>query len=334
MIKIHILFAVAALALSIFDFLRLEIWSQIEYIYSINQLNVLDPGLLVHLPRFLVVYPSYIIGDILEIDPNKIFTIYVSILTSLTSLIWIKTQKLIVVYKKNRNYIFIFPFVLLSIINGRFMFALFGLSLLMYVLIKLKLKLIGSIAGIWIVISLLYASVSSGTFSVALLFMIFTSWRTVLQSILSGGSFAKCAKFLIGFLVLTLLMYFLLLFLLKNLDYYGGGFDGAVNIISHGLGLVINPEPVLENCRTETGLVCTVSLMIVSSVILHVFLSILLIISLIILLFYIRYSKFHTMAKQGIIVSLIGGIFGFTTLMSTIFILPLAMKRSKIRGDF
>ncbi len=334
MIYINLTFAFIAILLSLFNFFRLEIWSQIEYINNIGQLNFLEPSLLVHIPRFIVVYPSFYFGELFDIDENLMFTIYVIILTSLTSMIWLNVQKILVIKREYINYSFVTPFFLLFFVNGRSVFALFGLSLLMVLLIKLRLKLHGPYVFAGIVISLLYASVSSGTFSVALLFLILTSWRLVLNSLLTGNVFVKFVKTLAGLLCFTFLIYFFFLFLKKNLDYYGGGVEGLVNIVSHGMGLILNPAPVLENCNSENGLICSVSSLLLLSDILH---AIFIAIFVMLLSFFsaILYSwNLHLFAKQAIIVSVIGGVFGFTTLMSIIFSFPILLKRFKIRRDF
>jgi len=334
LIHINSAITLIALLLASFNFFKLEIWSQIEYINSIAELNIFDPSLLVHLPRFLVVFPSYYFGQVLDIDENKVFTIYVVLLASLTSLIWIKAQRMLILKARNINYTFILPFILLFFINGRFMFALFGLSLLMMGLIKLKLKLIDGITIVQIMISFLYASVSSGTFSVAILFLFITSWRLVLRSLLTGNFFAKFLKILSMILFLTFLFYFFFLFLQKNLDYYGGGLEGTFNILSHGLGLVLNPAPVLENCSSENGLICSVSSMLLSSTFFHTISVISFIIFYFVLFCFLYFWKIHLFAKQAIVVSLVGGFFGFTTLMSIIFSFPIILKYSKLRRDF
>lgn len=334
MLYINFIITLVALLLASFNFFKFEIWSQIEYINSIAELNYFEPSLLVHLPRFLVVAPSYYIGRVIDINENNVFTIYVVLLASLTSLIWLKVQRMLLVNAKKINYSFIIPFILLFFINGRFMFALFGLSLLMMGLIKLKLKLIDSIAIGQIIISFLYVSVSSGTFSVAVLFLIITSWRLILRSLLTGNLFFKFFKIISVILFSAILSYFLILFLQKNLDFYGGGFVGAFNILSHGLGLVLNPAPVLENCTTENGLICLVSSMFLSYVFLHAISIAFFIIFFFVFFCFLYYWKLHLFAKQAIVVSLVGGFFGFTTLMSIIFCFPIILNRAKLRYEF
>lgn len=327
-------FMLIAVMLAFSNIFGLKIWSQIEYINLMDKLDFFEPALLVHIPRFFVVYPSYYFGKIFDIDENLAYTIYVILLASLTSIIWIKIQRMLVNNNKFRNYSFVIPFLLLFIINGRFMFALFGLSLLMMCLVELRLKINRPFVLGVILFSLLYTSVSSGTFSIAVLFLIATSFRVLLNYLMVKQILVRMINIVFLSLISTFLAYLTILFLQKNLDYYGGGFEGVANIISHGAGLVFNPEPLLDSCSFEGGLICSFSLFLLSDSVYQAVFILFFVILFFAILSYLYLSNLHLFAKQAIFISLVGGIFGFTAFMSIIFVAPVFLSRSKLRGDF
>lgn len=334
MVYINFIFTVIAFSLAFLNLLEFKIWSQITYINQIEIFNYFEAGLLVHIPRYFVVLPSFYFGDIFKVNENFVFTIYVILLASLTSLIWIKIQEIIVSKKKYINFSFIIPFILLYFINGRFIFSLFGLSLLLLILVKIRLNIYEPYMLIGFVLSFLFTSVSSGTFSVALLSIIVTSRRAFINYLFAGSYVIKILKILCFAFVFLVLFYLFYLFFNKNLTFYGGGFGGAHNMLSHGLGFILNPTPLLEYCGFDTGFLCSISLMINSSAFVYLLLIFCFLIVFLYFLLYLYICKIHLFAKQLIVVSIVCGVFGFTALMSIFFVAPIFLKRLKIRPDF
>jgi hypothetical protein len=328
--------ALSVLALTHFlmlhaGYLEYEIWSQIDYLSKLPFGEFTTAGAALHAPRYFVVMPSYILGEMFSVDSDSIFGVYVVVLATATAGIWIATQTLFVRSSRHRTVVWITPFILLHFINGRFAFALFGLSLMVWLLILIKLRRIQlRLALPLLFTSMLYSSVSSGVFSVAVTLLLL-ELRTEVRYFLGAKVTLvwRTVRFIGVFLMFASLMYFAYSFLLKNINFYGGGFEGAFGMVSHGFGLLLNPEPVLENCATSVGVICTVSVILVNSVFAQIT-ALIMFPALIVILAAMTFAlDISPMAKRILTVSAVGGVFGFTTLMCSLVSLPLLVRKGK-----
>jgi hypothetical protein len=131
-------------------------------------------------------------------------------------------------------------FVGLSLfMNGRLSFAFLGMAILLLVLVRRGLDGIGNVRTIlWFPVILWLASVSSGTFAVALGTMIVYPVTLLFARFPSVrmGDALLLAPLAVGTLALSPLS---LLFLRKNVDFYGGGIKGFFNMLNHGPGRMI-----------------------------------------------------------------------------------------------
>lgn len=312
--------------------MQFEIWSQIEYLHG-GDLDPSSVGVLTHLPRYMVVAPAYVLADYFGSDANMIYGHYVLIVLAATSILWIRARSILAGQSAKPLLLMVLPQLLAPIINGRFAFGLFGLSVL------LQLALLDQREGVTVrrlplvLFALLFTSVSSGIFSVGLVFYWLASRRAIqsqsskLRSSQSHLLMIKVARLIIS---LPLLGYFLL-FLSKNVDFYGGGLGGLWAMISHGLGLLVNPQPLLEQCQSgESGRVCSFAGVLVESQVMWLAVALWAIALLVLLLLLLRSIRMPPLAHLGIGVALIGGVFGFTTLLSAMFVLPIAWPTKSV----
>ena len=332
---LFIFITICNINLIIFGFLNYEIWSQIEYFKEIPFENYSSSGVIVHVPRFLIVLPSYILADLFNTDPNQIFTGYVLTLISATSLIWMRLQDIHILESRNKNFTWLFPFVLLFFINGRFAFSLFGLSLMIFSISLKKMNKSKLLVISLLIISLLFTSVSSGTFSVALIYIALEFRRAFGAHLFKFKSILTSIINLFSLIIIsTPLIYFFILFLTKNMNSYGGGLGGFIDMISHGLGLFFNPHPALENCIDNSNYVCKIARILIESELMYVIFIMVFFFTMIAIIVYLYLVAITSMAKRAIIASLIGGIFGFTAFMSLLVVLPIFMHKRKINYIF
>lgn len=328
-----LLLTIAHVALAIVGYLDYQIWSQVEYLSQIPFEEFNSSAALLHAPRLFVVMPSYLLAERLSVETNAIYSLYVVLLASATAWVWIIIQKIVVVKSRNRNFIWVFPFILLHFINGRFAFALFGLSLLLLSIILIKLKRLRfGLALPLLSTGMLYSSVSSGVFSVAFMLLFLELYRERKNFLMSESFFQYLLRSTFIFLFTSSLFYFLFFFMLKNLDFYGGGFEGLFGMISHGFGLVLNPEPILENCSSSMNTACTISIILMSSNFAQAT-AIFMVSALVFVLSVLVYtSAFNPMAKRILAISALGGIFGFTTLMCFLVSLPILVRKKFVNA--
>ncbi|QAU33071.1 hypothetical protein [Janthinobacterium sp. 17J80-10] len=327
-------FALATLAFAVLlasGLLQYEIWGQIDYLHR-AEIDLTSTGMYAHLPRYIVVSPSYILADLLDLDANAVFGWYVYLLVCATSWLWLQLRIAVARRPPIRYYTFLVPFLLAMVINGRFAFGLFGLSLILFILVRARLhgfslwQVAGAIAG------LLFTSVSSGIFTVGLAFLLLT-----VMQFMRFGKFAGSLgirKLFIGLVCVAVsipLAAMLWIFLMKNISYYGEGLGGIVDMVSHGFGLILNPYPVVEQCLADdnTGLVCLAATMFAGSGYVTTMMAISLVSLVVVLAFWLRRSSLMLLARRGVGLACLGGVFGLTTLLSVLFILPVWIKQSE-----
>ncbi|MFA4133397.1 MULTISPECIES: hypothetical protein [unclassified Brevibacillus] len=189
-------------------------------------------------PRFLVSYPSILLSNILDIDLDFAFTIYNIGLFLIMMFLLLNIGKIVrPKYAMVFLIVSILSFVFLSfIMNGRLIAAFLGITIILYIQIKAIWRKNGIrlIDYLLMVIGCFISTVSSGTMIVAFvqLFM---------------GSFVvlKITKKKVRYLVLYLGLFlgafgtYLIVMINKNLDFFGGGLAGLINMFHHGIGVIL-----------------------------------------------------------------------------------------------
>lgn len=197
----------------------------------------------VHAIRLLIAYPGYIISALCKIELNQGFSLYcVFVFTMLYS-------NLISVIKKLIKKIELVPFynilcliycmILFMIMNGRIVFAFCGISMILKC--NAELWVDGKFNFITVVkigLGILLTTVSSGTLVVGCI-VIFLG---ILLSKNFKGIIAKKWLWIIGVLLLPAIYIFgkyVMVMIRKNIDFFGGGIDGIINMLQHGVGRII-----------------------------------------------------------------------------------------------
>lgn len=305
-----------------FGVLHFEVWDQIDFMNK-TQMDISSVGMLAHLPRYLVVSPAYIISDFFGCDFDIVYGWYIFFVTISTAALWVKSREKLLKPTANMRLVILIPFMLLFVVNGRFMFGLFGLSLLLYISISNIQSSLGPTKMVGIFIGLLYCSISSGVFAVGLLFLVLS----FLDSNARKSGVNRLTEWILMLLILVPAIALTGVFLSKNISYFQDEGFGLIGIISHGLGMILSPARVVQNCAEENteGLVCaSASLVSEIGVLLPIFLAL---ITMIVVVAFIKFLKLPKLATRGLAISALGGVFGITTLLSFIFILPICVNR-------
>lgn len=305
-----------------FGVLHFEVWDQIDFMNK-AQMDISSIGMLAHLPRYLVVSPAYIISDFFSWDFDIVYGWYIFFVTILTGALWVKSREKLLKPTANMQLVILVPFVLLFVVNGRFVFGLFGLSLLLYISISNIQSSLSPTKVIGMFIGLLYCSISSGVFAVGLLFLVLS----FLDSNALKLETNKLTEWILMLLILVPSIALTSVFLSKNISYFQDEGYGLIGIISHGLGMILSPARIVQNCAENNtgGLVCaSASLVLEIGMLLPIFLAL---ITMIVTVVFIKFLKLPKLAIRGLTISALGGVFGITTLLSFIFVLPICVNR-------
>lgn len=287
------------LLLVLMDIKSFVLWDQVYDLWYKDVNPLITFFIHPHGPRYLLVWPVFYISSLLSISPNLFFS-YVIVFVFFISLVIFKKSLMINPFFKvtTPHFLlsyFLFLFLIL-LMNGRLIFAILSTCIFLYLYFS-KINLITTF--ILALVCLFLSSVSSGTFTVVL-FWIF--------SYFIFSRISKITDFFY-FLPLVLFMFlfskdYFILVLNKNLNYYGGGIDGVFNMLTHGLGRFL--------------LIDSISIFLI----LFIFIITSLIIFLI-LVFSIKVISSNTiMLMFLVVVSFLGGLFGFSTL---VFAFPLLL---------
>ena len=317
------------------EILVFEPWNQIKYYMTFNWTNWFNPRAFIktipHIPRFTIVYPSYLLKNILGIKINLIYGIYVVSILNLTSILWQRISK----YTSNSNIwsflCSLFPLFLAFIVNGRFAFGLLGITLIIYKAYYRKYN--DSINKNFLIefIGLYLSTVSSGTFFFGLSFFLMTNYREITKSlsyqllILMQLRFNKESSFknIFEFFYILLMLILFFMFTIKNFQYYGGfNINGINGLLSHGFGVIFSRVAFLKECTNSNSAVCNLVHLIDVNPIINPFLIILFCIFLYLLFKILRTNNINYFAKLTIIFSLMSGAFGFTAFLSVLVIIP------------
>jgi hypothetical protein len=295
------------------------IWSQITYLWDahadpIQQLSEVSP----HSLRYALMYPLLIFAESFRVDQDKVFSIMVVAICYLTGRNILSTIKILDPRPHNALVITFFVMAMTEAIfflmNGRISLAFFGYSILLRTIVKVSYhRIVSWKVPILLLFALFLCGVSSGT--------LFSAGGTLAITVLF--EFSKSLRRLqlnkvSLFLILTAVssgyffLKFILVGLIKNLLFYGGGYAGFLSMLQHGFGGVLYPFVSILSLQELIALVlfCT-------------------------LFFSFVLSRFTFSFLLHILVGTIAfGAFGFSTLtlsfMPMMVLLSLKLKRIRL----
>lgn len=196
----------------------------------------------IHAIRLAIVYPSYLMHVFFDIELNLVFGYYCSIIFSLIYIFISKIVDYFVQIKKLHIELMIvlFTIMLACVMNGRICFAFLGFAILIHEMISLYreektmnwiLRYIKVIAG------LILSTVSSGTMIVCLSFvLIMFAFRVLRQKRIQVDSIRLWIICILGAPVLYVGAKYVKSMINKNITYFGGGIEGIINMLQHGIG--------------------------------------------------------------------------------------------------
>lgn len=202
-----------------------------------------------HAIRLLIAYPGYIISNLANIDLDYAYSYYILIIFCFFYInifeIYLYIARFIDFYSYILVpvYIFISIMILSFIMNGRVIFAFLGFAIvlknLIYV-VKSKFYMknyFGILAGV------LLSTVSSGTMLVVIIFLIliivYLYGFKIIYAIKLNQLKMLITLSLVTPVVVVLISYVNLM-LMRNINYFGGGIFGLVNMMNHGIGRYFN----------------------------------------------------------------------------------------------
>jgi len=279
------------------ELIQFHLWPQVIVLWEMNaDFNelILHP----HGMRYLLVYSIFRVADFMGVSYDLIFSLIVPVLVFVTAHYIIKSVSTkLLLSNHNQKVLFFTVFMLLvllsTLMNGRILFAITGASILLSILMSWK-KIAFFKIVIFFLIALILSSVSSGTVFVSIItFVVFVVYQNFNSGRFSWKNISLLCLMMTGtFYIFPLLK----VLIMKNVNYFGGGVDGVVNMLGHGVGRVL--------------LKMDLEVLILS-------LLLLLLVFLINLLL-LRYYNKIIIPLLFIVVSTSGGLFGLSTMMMMI----------------
>lgn len=242
----------------LFGLVQFRLWSQVNVFWSGN-----DPWAEIifhyHGIRYMLVYPLFKLSEWTGLSPDYLFTITAPLLILLVA--WFATRsvqtlggnlsptKRVVVFAGISTF-----FILLSLfMNGRLLFAMAGMSILLWTLLDWNFNR-DLISLCSILAAFLLCSVSTGTFLVAI-----TAFYTFIgvNLVLRNPAVRRRRILLYYAVLLVLLTPHVSALVFKVFDYFGGGIDAMLKMLGHGYGLLLihgNLAIPLAGCLVLAGL--------------------------------------------------------------------------------
>lgn len=211
-------------------FHEFELWGQVVYLWDVK-FPIHNVLLHPHGLRYFLVYPIFILSNYLSVSYDFIFSLVACLCMSLFYYLIIINAVKLGCRSKPKFLIVLIMVLFVSLnMNGRLVFALLGASIFLFMAFHktspMKFYLLS-------IISFMLSSVSSGTISVFIIWYLYY-WLFFREK--------SSIEFMFGWLFILLSIYaifdFVKLFVLKNINFFGGGFEGVINMLSHGFGKV------------------------------------------------------------------------------------------------
>ena len=272
------------------------LWGQVTDIWEGHNLLWSDVLIHPHGPRYALVFPIFTLSKLIGTDYNIVFSYSCVILITLTISLNISISRKILSRRLTFPELCIIPIFYLSLaslMNGRILFAIAGSSLFFFSIINEKK---GVYTIFHLTIAIIFCSVSSGTLSIMVIWMVVC----ILWGKNENHSYTIIKMALLGVFFL-IFGNFLAIVTKKNIDYYGGGLEGAFNMLNHGIGKIAFIDEAIS-----------FSLYII-------FFSVaIIVLSNITLLSQVRIKKHSAKLYFLFAIGLSGGLFGFSTLAVSI----------------
>lgn len=230
--------------LSMLHIKTFEAWDQVTDLWD----SGVSPLLLAvighpHFFRFLTAYPGFLLEGIL---PTVGFSLYISVYFAANVALWRHLTLLLAGRAPSAAGWLVFLAAHLFM-NGRGVIAWTGWLICVLVCVRLIRGDTGGVKPLLLVaLSCWLAAVSTGVFIVvvmALLFFYLQFRRRARVHI--------ARKIVIFAVTVPLLFYvgeYLILAIKKNIDFFGGGIDGVIHMLAHGLGRVLFGSDILAVC--------------------------------------------------------------------------------------
>lgn len=214
-----------------------ELWPQVEFFHTHQELHVSDVYSEPHGIRYLIVWPVYFFSELTLIDRNFLFSCLCAFLIYLVStlLFYVLKANIHTINKNALTFIFFFISCVTFFMNGRLVIGFFSLSLLVLFVFYLNEK---RHLGTWLMLLpllLFCAGATSGVFiavysavTLCIIIRLFFECYGSEQR-LGCACYWALAAFLMLFFPVFLMMFN------KNVEYYGGGVASVMNAIDHGV---------------------------------------------------------------------------------------------------
>ena len=280
-------------------------WEQVSLLWEFD----VSPLLLVghpHMPRYMVAYPGFLLE---ERWPGVGFSAYISFFCAINFALFYEISKLAI--RKPPSAILFIVFISAHLfMNGRGVIAWAGWLLCIWISLRTSTNSARHRQLFLIAPSCLLASVSTGVFIVVFIafsVVLLRCWRAVM----GARTRAQLVALAFGLSIAYTALDFFLLSIAKNVDFYGGGISGVIEMLSHGLGVYFFQANII--------------VIIIFALIIY---------ALLFLLFLNLYNrKKISIIDYFIGISLLGGFFGFTVLTLVIPLILLRLQSLFQRGQ-
>lgn len=232
-----IITSILLLILVIFNLKQFSLWPQVTNLWE-SGFELKDVFQNPHGLRYLLVYPFFIIAEYTNIDYDVIFSFSSIILFYII----LKLNLNLLSYFSIENNISILLVSLLYLLlalemNGRMLFSIIGSSFIIYTSLSNKQSILFYPL---LFLSITLSSVSSGTFILSILW-VFTYLIFAHEKNKNEVVFLLTLGFIISFISIP----YIILLVLKNINYFGGGITGIYNMLHHGIGKIIPIDPII-----------------------------------------------------------------------------------------
>lgn len=202
-----------------------------------------------HAIRLLIAYPGYLISNFTSIELNIAYSYYILMIFCILYINIFETCSYTIRYYGFYSYIIIqyiifFVLIVLSfLMNGRIIFAFLGFSMIIKLVLKNNFLKLSIIDYIEIIIGIILTTVSSGTMSVVTIFIILVIafiYKNKIMTNLKRNKIYKIMLCICMIPIIILALRYLKFMLVRNINYYGGGLKGLINMMNHGIGRYFN----------------------------------------------------------------------------------------------
>jgi len=223
---------------------KYTIWNQITDVVDTNNLSsptFLFESFNAHTLRLLLMFGIIKMGNILNLNSNYFFSIIVFLNILISSKLLVSIQKNIQNNPIVNVYCALTLIIISLLMNGRTSFSFLGISLIAYSILKYHLQDLNLLKMIfYFCLGLFLCSVSSGSFSVALL-----SIFIFIINFFYNSQYRKNDKKKLIFLIILFgipIAQIMAIFITKNLDFYDGS---IIKMLSHGAGKIFKYKTLL-----------------------------------------------------------------------------------------